>query len=197
MLPSFSMAWRHHLRWRRQRSSSATSLLGPSFRFLWCQQKNDLKYSTSSPHASDWGSLQKVQRQKTHWQKNGHPHLQETYSWPRAPKMEHSSTVQWQGKSHCAIPCTAVLVSNIGTPSMVIDGREGYQTKGTAQFRDNNWWCSLFSHQHISQLSVLGYLATFLTEADAFSQFYIRRKNRNMDYLFINNIEKPKIQLFL
>lgn len=78
--------------------------------------------------------------------------------------MAYSSTVRWQGKSHRGIPGSVVLVS--GTPSVVIDGRRSYKTKGTAKSGEINLvMLSLQpSVKHISQLSVLGYLATFLTE---------------------------------
>lgn len=113
---------------------------GTSFRFHWRQQRNGPKHSSNSHRVSDWGSSQQVQRCATQWhhRKNNSP----TY---RQFTVTHKPQ-RWYIHQQCRGRAGATVAPRVvkpwsrapGTPSVAIDGRGGYQTKGTAKFGENN-----------------------------------------------------------
>ena len=148
-LLSISMAWRHRPGWRRQQSSGAPP--GTTFMFLWHKQRNGPKYSSNSQNtASEWGSLQQVQRdgQLTDTTEKRTCPLADNLQSATSPKggtfinsaeagqVPPQHPVQWSlGLGHLA---------HLQWSSM--EG-EASKQRGLQSLGRITWWCSLFRHQ--------------------------------------------------
>lgn len=128
------MARRHCLGWRRQRTSGATLRLSDASRGMAPNAPIILIVMVTG---ADCSMFREMHNSVTP-QKNGLSHLQIILCQPQAPKVVYPPTVQRQNKGCCGTPVMKSWSWAPDVPSVVIEGRAGYETKGTAKFGENN-----------------------------------------------------------